>query len=63
MAFIHTYSFTLTVNSLHLFEKDQLDSPLQDSPLRYYLWKQIETAIDHFKWNVSDVDVDDVDYA
>ena len=55
MAFIHTYSSTLTINSLHLFEIDQPDRPLQDSPLRYYLWKQIEIALDHFKWNVSDL--------
>ena len=53
MTFIHTYSSTLTINSLHLFEKDQPDCPLQDSPIRYYLWKQIETALDHYKWNVS----------
>lgn len=51
MAYVLTFVPVLSVKYLRPM-KAAADPPLQETSLRYYLWKQIEVLIQHFDWNV-----------
>lgn len=51
MAYVLTFVPVLSVKYLRPM-KSTADPPLQETSLRYYLWKQMEVLIQHCHWNV-----------